>query len=72
MLASQGSIRLQENEKNGWTHDVAIKLEKKLLGQIKAPMHSSEVHLKHRILKGEVSLYHWLPVWLVWICLFCK
>ncbi len=24
------------------------------------------------ILKGEVSLYHWPPVWLVWISLFCK
>ncbi len=24
------------------------------------------------ILNGEVSLYHWPPVWLVWICLFCK
>jgi hypothetical protein len=22
--------------------------------------------------KGEVSLYHWPPVWLVWISLFCK
>jgi hypothetical protein len=25
-----------------------------------------------RILKGKVSLYHWPPVWLVWISLFCK
>jgi hypothetical protein len=24
------------------------------------------------ILKGEVSLYNWPPVWLVWISLFCK
>ncbi len=24
------------------------------------------------ILKGEVSLFHWPPVWLVWISLFCK
>jgi hypothetical protein len=24
------------------------------------------------ILKGEVSLYHWPPVWLVWISLFLK
>ncbi len=24
------------------------------------------------ILKGEVSLYWWPPVWLVWISLFCK
>ncbi len=24
------------------------------------------------ILKGKVSLYHWPPVWLVWISLFCK
>ncbi len=24
------------------------------------------------ILKGEVSLYCWPPVWLVWIILFCK
>ncbi len=24
------------------------------------------------IQKGEVSLYHWPPVWLVWIGLFCK
>jgi hypothetical protein len=24
------------------------------------------------ILKGEVSLYHWPPVWLVWISLLCK
>ncbi len=24
------------------------------------------------ILKVEVSLYHWPPVWLVWISLFCK
>ena len=24
------------------------------------------------ILKREVSLYHWPPVWLVWISLFCK
>ncbi len=24
------------------------------------------------ILNGEVSLYHWPPVWLVWISLFCK
>ncbi len=24
------------------------------------------------ILKGEVSLYHWPPVWLVWNSLFCK
>ena len=24
------------------------------------------------ILKGEVSLYCWHPVWLVWISLFCK
>ncbi len=24
------------------------------------------------ILKGEVSLYHWPIVWLVWISLFCK
>ena len=24
------------------------------------------------ILKGEVSLYRWPPVWLVWISLFCK
>ncbi len=23
------------------------------------------------MLKGEVSLYCWPPVWLVWICLFC-
>ncbi len=22
--------------------------------------------------EGEVSLYNWPPVWLVWICLFCK
>jgi len=22
--------------------------------------------------KGEVSLYRWPPVWLVWITLFCK
>ncbi len=26
----------------------------------------------HRILKGEVSLYCWPPVWPVWISLFCK
>ncbi len=25
-----------------------------------------------RILKEEVSLYHWPPVWPVWISLFCK
>ncbi len=24
------------------------------------------------ILKGDVSLYHWPPVWLIWISLFCK
>jgi hypothetical protein len=24
------------------------------------------------ILKGEISLYRWPPVWLVWISLFCK
>jgi hypothetical protein len=24
------------------------------------------------ILKGEVSLYRWPPVWLLWISLFCK
>ncbi len=24
------------------------------------------------VLKGEVSLYCWPPVWLVWISLFCK
>jgi hypothetical protein len=24
------------------------------------------------ILKGEVTLYCWRPVWLVWISLFCK
>jgi len=23
-------------------------------------------------LKGEVSMYHWPSVWLVWISLFCK
>ncbi len=28
--------------------------------------------LHQGILKGEVSLYHWPPVWLVWISLFCK
>jgi hypothetical protein len=27
--------------------------------------------LKQGILKGEVSLYCWPPVWLVWISLFC-
>ncbi len=29
---------------------------------------------KHQatILKGEELLYHWPPVWLVWISLFCK
>jgi hypothetical protein len=27
---------------------------------------------KRGILKGEVSLYCWPPVWLVWISLFCK
>jgi hypothetical protein len=26
----------------------------------------------HGILKGEVSLYRWSPVWLFWISLFCK
>jgi hypothetical protein len=29
-------------------------------------------HSVQRILKGEVSLYRWPPVWLVWIRLFCK
>ncbi len=28
--------------------------------------------LRQGILKREVSLYHWSPVWLVWIILFCK
>jgi hypothetical protein len=28
--------------------------------------------LRQGILKGEVSLYPWPPVWLVWINLFCK
>jgi hypothetical protein len=27
--------------------------------------------LTQGILKGEISLYHWPPVWLVWISLFC-
>ena len=26
--------------------------------------------LRQGILKGEVSLYHWPPVWLFWISLF--
>ncbi len=29
-------------------------------------------NLLQGILKGEVSLYLWPPVWLVWISLFCK
>ncbi len=29
-------------------------------------------YLSQGILKGEVSLYRWPPVWLVWISLFCK
>jgi hypothetical protein len=29
-------------------------------------------NLAQGILKGEVSLYHWPPVWPVWISLFCK
>ncbi len=29
-------------------------------------------NLKQGILKGEVSLYRWPPVWPVWISLFCK
>ncbi len=28
--------------------------------------------LEQVILKGEVSLYRWPPVWLVWISLFTK
>ncbi len=28
--------------------------------------------LEQGILKGEVSLYHWPPVLLVWISIFCK
>ncbi len=28
--------------------------------------------LRQGILKGKVSLYHWPPVWPVWISLFCK
>jgi hypothetical protein len=30
------------------------------------------IQLNQGILKGKVSLYHWPPVWLVWISLFCK
>ena len=30
------------------------------------------VEKEQEILKGEVSLYCWPPVWLVWISLFCK
>jgi hypothetical protein len=39
------------------------------------PTHIYQTRRKHfnqGILKGEVSLYHWPPVWLVWISLFCK
>jgi hypothetical protein len=34
-------------------------------------LHHRDVH-SQGILKGEVSLYRWPPVWLVWISLFCK
>jgi hypothetical protein len=33
---------------------------------------SSLQFMNQGILKGEVSLYHWPPDWLVWISLFCK
>ncbi len=33
---------------------------------------SSTIALNQGILKGEVSLYRWPPVWLVWISLFRK
>ncbi len=37
------------------------------------PMYISLFWYQHQgILKGEVSLYRWPPVWLVWISLFCK
>ncbi len=29
-------------------------------------------HTNQGILEGEVSLYRWSPVWLVWISLFCN
>jgi hypothetical protein len=32
----------------------------------------NQEEIRQGILKGEVSLYHWPPVWLVWISLFCK
>ncbi len=34
--------------------------------------YSQKVVLLQGMLKWEVSLYHWPPVWLVWINLFCK
>ncbi len=33
---------------------------------------TAKIWLYRRILKGEVSLYHWPPVWLVWNQLYCN
>ncbi len=33
---------------------------------------NTETNVLQGIIKGEVSLYHWPPVGLVWISLFCK
>jgi hypothetical protein len=42
------------------------------LGRDDKPNHPLWGQIVQGILKGEVSLYSWPPVWLVWISLFCK
>ncbi len=37
-----------------------------------APSYLCHFGLHQGMLKGEVSMYHWPPVGLVWISLFCK
>jgi hypothetical protein len=60
--------------------DCFIKLFKKMcciasMEQVEkndACMQLNNIFLTQRILKGEVSLYHWPPAWLVWNQLYAK
>ncbi len=42
-----------------------------VMPSVVAPRQARSLTSLQGILKGEVSLYHWPPVWLVWISLFC-
>ncbi len=53
--------------------EIELKLLKKKFWKLRlAEQYKQHVTVEAGNTKGEVSLYHWPPVWLVWISLFCK